>query len=1189
MSLLGAWDDGDAPATCFCAEVEPAVPSNGRTDPPSRTIANSIQAASRAGAPIDRNSLATNLSAGGPEVARCALDTCMQIMKDQSELSQAKIKMIRILDILLSAAQDSFLASQVVTKMKFFSKLAKMTLEDASKRKPSSAFFPAHATPLEVSQFLAAVCEFLDKWGRHFDGEAPQSTLGSFAKVRRQLQRDGVVLPAPEAYQFLEVPIQVSVPRASGSASAPGAPTEATLDAATIDRLVEEARQAHEEHGPSDIQTVNAHSRCESELHLWRHAAEEAADRGDFQDFERLSSVSHRASQALRALEAGAAAAAGGEAIGTMGPAPEGRAAALPVLATTSCFDWTTGQDVSALQFPTGVAPGGGVPSDSPSAPRRGKRSRQHKGRRASADAAGEGEGIAGASLNPGNIGDSGQDFPAQGISGGLDPWSPAFDAVAGAGLGPSGQTQMPHDMQSGQLDVGYGMGTGGFVFNTAGGGGGHLNPFAGWEQHQQQQQQEGSEGSTGNHELPSTSPPSFSFSSTNAAKCQSWGAGGGPGQHMGPFSGGGLGSGMPPVDTPWPITPPTTEPPPQPTTSEPADVSLCAPAAPRPSFPPSSPRPSDVGRCETLEARVQILQANNHTMQTQLTKTQEALGSALKSLRQLKPAQRDLVDARASLATLRDTNVQMQRDLDKSNSQLSEARQRQRAAEEELAEKGEQLSETRQRLFDEKRRSTQLEDQIQSFAELHASLQSQLQDERVRHAGVERDLRCMQHIVQTTATCLQRGDPRPEPFSTTPKRGSVPYSAGAGALVECEGVVPRRGVSLKVNQSDELASSVSGAGRATAGIGSSAAARSGSDSPVGEAPLQRLARKKREDSGVTGRERPADALVATKPARDGVNTNPFCVTAAPAPSLPQSAPEVWAKTARVEAPPCALLSRIPPASHECVERTCAHFRKLMVYPRGALYQDDHISMDMSVSASSTGRPSCAFDLRISNWSGRHVQQVRLAAGDLNGRSKAFDIHIEPSYGKCSTGVPLLPQQSISFRGLMEVAAPFEDCPQAELSYLLPDNLCCRALLRLPLTVARFMVPSELTPARFMELWSSPQFAQAEVTFVCAVRRTFLEAGGLFLYLRCLELGGILRPLSGLDESARSVVLVSLYPQRGKTSAEVLVRAELGDPHGDEGACRLTVRSAAYLVNRGLAHVLLDALCDPGALPAAAA
>merc|ERR1712060_471515 len=180
-------------------------------------------------------------------------------------------------------------------------------------------------------------------------------------------------------------------------------------------------------------------------------------------------------------------------------------------------------------------------------------------------------------------------------------------------------------------------------------------------------------------------------------------------------------------------------------------------------------------------------------------------------------------------------------------------------------------------------------------------------------------------------------------------------------------------------------------------------------------------------------------------------------------------------------------------------------------------------------------------------------------------------------------------RRPLVFSGTLEIRGPMDATPQVELTYLFPDNTSCQARFRLPLTLARFLLPAQMSPASFLSLWNSLDQSNVEVAFVCAVRRVFVESGGLFLLGKCLELGGCLRPLHGVDESSQGFVLVSSYSQGSTAPTNILVRVELGGPRGENNLCRVSVRSVSYLVNRGLANAFVDMLCDSAPLPAAAA
>merc|ERR1711977_691109 len=85
-----------------------------------------------------------------------------------------------------------------------------------------------------------------------------------------------------------------------------------------------------------------------------------------------------------------------------------------------------------------------------------------------------------------------------------------------------------------------------------------------------------------------------------------------------------------------------------------------------------------------------------------------------------------------------------------------------------------------------------------------------------------------------------------------------------------------------------------------------------------------------------------------------------------------------------------------------------------------------------------------------------------------------------------------------------------------------------------------------------MQLWESSELAHHEVAFICSVRQELLAIGMSFSLTKCLEFGGSLHCLPGLDETPGSAVLAALWPmgQDNGQPAEVLVRAELGAPSG---------------------------------------
>merc|ERR1719424_1489587 len=146
-----------------------------------------------------------------------------------------------------------------------------------------------------------------------------------------------------------------------------------------------------------------------------------------------------------------------------------------------------------------------------------------------------------------------------------------------------------------------------------------------------------------------------------------------------------------------------------------------------------------DVGRCAQLEAQVHLLQTNNQGMQEQLAGAQDQLHAALQRLQQLEPADHNLVDARYSLATIKDVNMELQHELNENRRLLDVARDQSSIAEVRRAEQDSQLSETRQRLFTEQRNSAQLQDELQKRVAAHASMHDRLHEEMSLHETTRR------------------------------------------------------------------------------------------------------------------------------------------------------------------------------------------------------------------------------------------------------------------------------------------------------------------------------------------------------------------------------------------------------------------------------------------------------------------
>lgn len=451
-------------------------------------------------------------------------------------------------------------------------------------------------------------------------------------------------------------------------------------------------------------------------------------------------------------------------------------------------------------------------------------------------------------------------------------------------------------------------------------------------------------------------------------------------------------------------------------------------------------------------------------------------------------------------------------------------------------------------------------EEQLVDREAIISNTRQRLFDERHRNEKLEDDLRNMTQHQECLKEELQRWRASAADRSVLgsdaaavpdPRRGSVPYSRGPS------GGFPSSRVPM-VSQHDELADSSA--------------------------------------QGSTGRDSSSPSP------RRSISDAPSARGLAPVRLLPRTPADEWARTPWFNGPPGALVARMPPASADIQEKVGANFRKLLTQSRGPLYQDERITMEMIISApSGPSRPGIPFDVAIVNRGAHPINQVTLRA-NLPVQSHACSLRIEQLPGGGAVGGVLWQQQHLRFRGWLETYGPFDVGPEVVLTYMLPDDMCLKAVVRLPLTIARLMKPpTQFAPARFVELWESMEFARTEVAVVCHIRRSLVVAGtGPLAVGQCLEFGGALRCVHGTDESPRSVALVSAYPQHPGTPSEVLVRAEVGTPPANPSTawarapgaearlCRVAVRSASHLVSRALLQALVDALCASPE-PAAAA
>jgi len=1012
-----------------------------------------------------RRQLFETYALSGSAGARTVLDRCLRLMKDSEHELPQKLVAVRLLDMLMDQ-QNNSLAKALSKELKLLTGIARRSKEsDRRRRRPSSMFTP-QTSDAEVAQFVTAMGELLDKWGRRYENETagahphmnPELTL--WVGARRELLADSVKLPTPEVYKHLGV-------------NSPTGSTPGDLDERRLARYAEELEAAIAQHGPQAEETAEALSGFESELALWQRAAQGAVERDDFVEFERLSEVTIRFAELGQNLESSAS-------------ASRSASTSVPPSAATSP--------------PASVSPPPQRRNTMESEASGGRGRRRHR------------EKVGKAEEGPG---------------GGEDWWNGA-------------NTGGPRDNNFGFGDFGGGeapaapvpvdFGGGGFAQSAGCGGGGHSFEQAGpalWEQPAGRQQAVARAAAPDFWDQPSGDPGSF---------------GRGGGEPFGPSRGEYAPAGMP-------------------SEHEAALERSCAELQ------------VELGN---LQAHNQQLQAQNHNLQVQLEEArvlglgadsggdpvvEQQLHIALRRLRELEPLQAELADSRVAFSSLREANSQLQQDLDQCRRELRQTRKQVGAAEDRVAEREDLISQTRRRLFEANRRSAQLEEEIQNQSHVHTTLQGRLQSARAQQTASEVELRQVRHALGSLST------PR-MPIPETACRGNVGYGREARTSELVISNIEKNASSLSVLESDELAAST----LPNEGLGGG-----GNYSPV-----RRLAAGRRDVSEHYGRDFQSGGI-GNALANEQLER-----------TLPRSSSELWQRTAQVARPRGALLSQTPPAARECIERTNANFRNLLLKARGLLYEDQRVALEMSLGpvALGPGRPGFAFEIAVVNCGGHPIHEVRLGAKES---AQASSLLIEAEARGGVAGV-LWQQQRLRFHGRLEVYGPFEIGPQVELSYRLQDDLGFRACLRLPLAITRFMVPIRLAPSRVLELWASPDFAHAEVAIVCTVRNGLMGASAPFSVWKSLELGGVFCCLPGLDENPRGVVLASSYPQRQGTQCEVLVRAELGGPGHSGGmrygggkplplaeasACRVAIRSSSHLVNRALAQVILDVLCDP--------
>eukprot|EP00930_Biecheleria_cincta_P037654 TRINITY_DN25872_c0_g1_i1.p1 TRINITY_DN25872_c0_g1~~TRINITY_DN25872_c0_g1_i1.p1 ORF type:complete len:1073 (+),score=187.38 TRINITY_DN25872_c0_g1_i1:33-3251(+) len=1049
-------------------------------------LRNLVQNPNLLGSQAARQELLRLYELAGRNAGKTVLERCVRILKEHEETLTVKLATLNVLNLLMDV-NNGQLADVFASELKFFANLAKKSKEKEKRKRRPSSVFTSRASQDDIDTFLGAVCELLDRWGRHYQmsGGTPGSGGAEMVKVWKELQKDRVKFPDPSEYRYLDTtPVDDSGSRRAGVGTSPfGIPADISQDLSEprLQGLANAVQDAMAQHGPDSMEVGEAKAHFESELALWQRAATEATERDDYAGFERYSEVAFRFAELGQRIETSPSASAA-----------TSRAASASASRTASERSLSPGPSYTAAES--------AFPGAESAFPAFDQGKKKHKKKRSSKATP------ANIETGFGNVGGGGESGQGGFGQGGGWPMSGDMDASHAADV-----------FRSGAFGGSFGPGS----MDTPGFGDAPRDLLP----------------TVDEHAIPSQTEGSFSFDASGF---------GGPnfetdrGQHGG-------------SSNPFTATHFGAEDSGPPSSRQLGDEEQYGSQDPparerRRERHRSRDRGEDPEVQDSLRRHCGQLQAQVHQLTQQLEEARQ--GSGAGELEAARRRIRELEDANArgvrgsTCNGQQEFNDRLQTELDRCRQDLASFRRRASEAERRLADREEIISDTRQRLFEARQRITQLEDELTGQTEVQQSLQNRLQGVRAQQTATEVELRQVRHALSSSMGLADgRGEGR---------RGSVPYGFPGGST----GASLARPPSPSVNQADELAGSSS-------------------------------------------------TVVRDLASASEIHRSEFRGLAA-------SSDEAWAQTTRVSRPLGALLRRQPP-SPELALHTGTNFRELLARPRGILYGDQQILMELAISspaAVASGRPSLGFEVQLTNRSGQQIHDVRLhpasnPSGEqgCSGSTKAFDLRLESEVavraamaagGLPPVSVSLWPQQRLRFRGQLlayGIFGAFDGGPQVELSYRLPDNMCLRAELRLPLAITMLMAPASpekpLSQSQAIELWGSAEMAHAEVAVVCRLRPGLSGQGMPFSVWHALELGGALRSIPGLGGGPQAALLAGYYPSPGgrQQGLHVLLRAELrgSSPSGGDMLCRLAVRSSSHAVSRAVTQTALDVLCDGSA------
>ena len=152
----------------------------------------------------------------------------------------------------------------------------------------------------------------------------------------------------------------------------------------------------------------------------------------------------------------------------------------------------------------------------------------------------------------------------------------------------------------------------------------------------------------------------------------------------------------------------------------------------------------------------------------------------------------------------------------------------------------------------------------------------------------------------------------------------------------------------------------------------------------------------------------------------------------------------------------------------------------------------------------------------------------------------------------------------------------FDTPPTICMSYTPSGDIPRNNYLTIPVAVAKFCVPVQLSSQALLDKWTCRDFEESEESCKFAIQREELKSFSNIAVLA--ELGGSLPSQRGVDPNPRGQIFACALEINNRVK-EVIARVELS-PADQRGPvqCRITVRSVQAVLSKAIISNLLDVL-----------